>query len=84
MDQLIQQKRQFAEVALKKSFVLGQRVPSAGLRQLEIQQEREEAIQKMDTGEFLKFLNRSQKEGELKNSILHDVREQGATGNASP
>jgi hypothetical protein len=38
----------------------------------------------MDTGEFLKFLNRSQKEGELKNSILHDVREQGATGNASP
>ena len=53
-------------MALKKSFVLGQRVPSAGLRRLEMQQEREEAIQKMETGEFLKFLNRSQRDNELK------------------
>ena len=59
LERISMQKKQFAEVALKKSIVHGQRVPMQGLKELEEYQQKESAIQRMDTNNFLKYLNRS-------------------------
>ena len=58
LEKIQQEKKQFAEVALKTTFLPGQKLQSEKFQQLELQKIKEKEIQEMNCRTFLRYLNR--------------------------
>ena len=58
LDKIHQQKKQFADAAIKNSYVPGQKVQNKMYTKLEQKQYKEKEILQMDTKKFLNYLNK--------------------------
>lgn len=52
------EKKKFAEITIKKSYVHGQRLQSDFIKELELKQKIENQIQNLHMNDFLRYLNR--------------------------